>query len=90
MARKYDEAANFVFVQLIEQEPGICDKRHPDYATQGKRDMAWERITLKTRESGYWLTSFETIQASQLKLSEKIGCTQLFIFLILYLNIPLN
>jgi hypothetical protein len=29
MARKVDEAANFVLVQLIEQEPGIYDKRHP-------------------------------------------------------------
>jgi hypothetical protein len=26
MARKVDEAPNFVFVQLIEQEPGIYDK----------------------------------------------------------------
>jgi hypothetical protein len=34
MARKVDEAADFVFVQLIEQEPGIYDKRHPDYARQ--------------------------------------------------------
>jgi hypothetical protein len=44
MARKVDEAANFVFVQLIEQEPGIYDKRHPDYARQDKTDLAWERI----------------------------------------------
>jgi hypothetical protein len=36
MARKVDEAANFVFVQLIEQEPGIYDKYHPDYARQDK------------------------------------------------------
>jgi hypothetical protein len=35
MARKVDEAANFVFVQLIEQ-----DKRHPDYARQDKIDLA--------------------------------------------------
>jgi hypothetical protein len=28
MVQKVDEAANFVFVQLIEQEPGICDKCH--------------------------------------------------------------
>jgi hypothetical protein len=40
MARKVDEAANFVFVQLIEQEPGIYDKRHPDYARQDKIDLA--------------------------------------------------
>jgi hypothetical protein len=32
MERKVDEAANFVLVQLIEQEPGIYDKRHPDHA----------------------------------------------------------
>jgi hypothetical protein len=35
-ARKVDEAGNFVFVQLIEQEPGIYDKRYPDYARQDK------------------------------------------------------
>jgi hypothetical protein len=35
IARKVDEAANFVFVQLIEQ-----DKRHPDYAKQNKIDLA--------------------------------------------------
>jgi hypothetical protein len=29
MALKVDEAANFVFVQLSEQEPGIYDKCHP-------------------------------------------------------------
>jgi hypothetical protein len=28
MARKVDEAANFVSLQLIEQEPGIYDKCH--------------------------------------------------------------
>jgi hypothetical protein len=32
MARKVDEAANFVFMQLIKLEPGIYDKRHPDCA----------------------------------------------------------
>jgi hypothetical protein len=37
MARKVDEAANFVFVQLIEQVPRIYDKRHPDYARQDKQ-----------------------------------------------------
>jgi hypothetical protein len=34
MARNVDEAANFVFVQLIEQEPGLYGKRHPAYARQ--------------------------------------------------------
>jgi hypothetical protein len=28
MARKVDEAANYVFVQLIEQEPDIYGKCH--------------------------------------------------------------
>jgi hypothetical protein len=36
MARKVDEDANYVFVQLIEQEPGIYDKRHPNFARQDK------------------------------------------------------
>jgi hypothetical protein len=36
MARKVDEAASFIFVQLIEQEPGIYDKHHPDYARRDK------------------------------------------------------
>jgi hypothetical protein len=36
MARKVDEAANFVCVQLTEQEPGIYDKGYPDNAMQGK------------------------------------------------------
>jgi hypothetical protein len=41
MARKVDGAANFVFVRLIEQEPGIYDERRPDYAEQGKIDFDW-------------------------------------------------
>jgi hypothetical protein len=45
MARKVDEAAHFVFVQLIVQEPGIYDKRHPDSARQIKIDLALERIS---------------------------------------------
>jgi hypothetical protein len=40
MARKVDETANFVPVQLIEKEPGIYDKRHPDYARRDKVDLA--------------------------------------------------
>jgi hypothetical protein len=61
MARKVDEAANFVFVRLIEQEPGIYDKCHPEYARQDKIDFGWERISHETKESGSWLSSFETI-----------------------------
>jgi hypothetical protein len=60
-ARKVDEAANFVFVQLIEEEPGIYDKCYPDYARQNKITLAWERISYETKESGSWLGSFETI-----------------------------
>jgi hypothetical protein len=40
MARKVDEAANFVFVQLIEKKPGIYDKCHADYARWDKIDLA--------------------------------------------------
>jgi hypothetical protein len=40
MALKVDEAVNFVSVQLIEQKPGIYDKRHPDYARRDKMDLA--------------------------------------------------
>jgi hypothetical protein len=36
MARKVDEATNFVFVQLIEQEPDTYDKCHADYASKTK------------------------------------------------------
>jgi hypothetical protein len=48
VGRKDDEAANFVFVQLIKQEPGIHDKRHPDYAREDKIDLVWERISHET------------------------------------------
>jgi hypothetical protein len=61
MVWKVDEAANFVFVQLIEQEPGIYDKCHADYARQNKIDLAWERISHEIKESGSWLSSFEII-----------------------------
>jgi hypothetical protein len=54
MARKADEVANFVFVQLTEQEPGIYQKRNPGYARQ-------DTISHETKESGHRLGSFETI-----------------------------
>jgi hypothetical protein len=60
MARKVDEAAN-VFLQLIEQVPGIYDKRHSDYVRQDKIDLIWERISHETKESGSRLSFFETI-----------------------------
>jgi hypothetical protein len=52
MTRKIDEAANFVFVKLIEQEAYIYDKRHPDYARQDKINLTLERISHETKESG--------------------------------------
>jgi hypothetical protein len=61
MAQKVDEATNFVSVQLTEQEPGIYDKRHPDCARQDKMDLAWERVSHETKESGSRLSSFERI-----------------------------
>jgi hypothetical protein len=61
MARKFDEDANFVFVQLIEQKPDIHDKCHTDNARQDKTDLAWEGISHEMKESGSWLSSFETI-----------------------------
>jgi hypothetical protein len=58
LARKVDEATSFVFVQLIEQEH---DKRHPDHVMKNKIDLAWERISHETKESGSRLSSYETI-----------------------------
>jgi hypothetical protein len=45
VARNVDVAANFVFMKLIEQESGIYDKCHSDYAMRNKIDLAWERIS---------------------------------------------
>jgi hypothetical protein len=47
MAKKVDEAANFILVQLIEKEPGIYDKHHPDYARRDKVDLAWEKFLMR-------------------------------------------
>jgi hypothetical protein len=56
-ARKVDEAPDFVFMQLTDKEPGICDKFHPDYAKCDKIHLAWERIDrlcgLVVRVPGY-------------------------------------
>jgi hypothetical protein len=67
-ARKVKNAANIAFVQLIEQEPCIYGKPQADYARQDKIDLALERISHQTMESGSWLRSFEMMQAPQLKL----------------------
>jgi hypothetical protein len=74
MARKVDEAANFVFVQLIEQD----DKRHPDYARQDKIDVAWERISHGTKESGSRLSSFETIKNLSLNCQRRTDAPSVF------------
>jgi hypothetical protein len=50
MARKVEEAANFVSMQLIEPDPGIYDKRHPDYAKRNKIHLAWEIISHEMNE----------------------------------------
>jgi hypothetical protein len=55
MARKVHEAANFVFLQLIEQEPAIYDKRHAAYARRDKIDLAWEGISHRMGESGMYV-----------------------------------
>jgi hypothetical protein len=47
MARKADEASNFVFIQFIEQAPSVYDKSQPDYARLDKVDFALERISHK-------------------------------------------
>jgi hypothetical protein len=51
----------WTIVQLIEQEPGIYNKRHPDYARQDKTDLAWERISHEAKESVSRLSSFQMI-----------------------------
>jgi hypothetical protein len=58
MARKADEASNFVFVQLTEQETSIYDKSHPDCARRDKVDLALEDISHKTNESGMCLNVY--------------------------------
>jgi hypothetical protein len=52
MTRKLDEAANFVFVQLIEQSlVYVYEKCHPDYVRQDKIYLAWKKFT-EMRETG--------------------------------------
>jgi hypothetical protein len=63
MAWKVDEAVNFVFVQLTEQEPDVYDKYiydecHPDYTSQANINLAWEGIYHETKESGVHVKFF--------------------------------
>jgi hypothetical protein len=46
-------------MQLLEEEPGIYDKRHPDYVWWDKIDLAWERISHEMNESGMCLYILE-------------------------------
>lgn len=55
MARKVDEVTNFTFVKLIEQEPGLYDKGHPDYGRREKMDLVWEGIACEMKESGMYI-----------------------------------
>jgi multimeric flavodoxin WrbA len=55
MTRKFDEAVDFVLVQLIEKEPCIYDKCHACYARQDKIDLAWERIYHEMKESDIYI-----------------------------------
>jgi hypothetical protein len=61
LTRKIDGAANFVIMQLTGQEPGIYDKRHPDYAGQDKTDLALKKFLMRRRSLDPGLSSFETI-----------------------------
>jgi hypothetical protein len=47
MARRANEASNFVFVQLIEQEHSVYDRSHPDYARQDKVDRLGKKFVIK-------------------------------------------
>jgi hypothetical protein len=61
LAQNVGEAANFDSVQLVEQGPGIYNKRRSDCARQDKTDLACERISHETKESGSRLFSLKTI-----------------------------
>jgi hypothetical protein len=52
MTQNVAEVADFVFMQLNEQKPGIYDSCHPDCATWDKIDLVWEEISHETKESG--------------------------------------
>jgi hypothetical protein len=48
---KADEDSDFVCVRLIEQEPSIYDKSHPDYARRDKVHLASEKNSHKMNGS---------------------------------------
>jgi hypothetical protein len=47
MVRKVEEADNFVFVQLVEQEPGTYGKGHPDYTRGDKIDWPAKEFLMR-------------------------------------------
>jgi hypothetical protein len=49
MARKFVEAATFIFLQVIEQKPGIYEKCLPDCARRDKIDLAREKYLKRSR-----------------------------------------
>jgi len=55
MARKVDEVANFAFVKLVKQEPGLYDKSHPDYGRRDKTELVWAGIAREMKESGTYI-----------------------------------
>jgi hypothetical protein len=61
MARKADEADNFVFVQVTEQEHRIYGKCHADFAWWDKIYLALEGISHGVKESGSCFSTFEII-----------------------------
>jgi hypothetical protein len=81
MARKVDAAANFVSVQLIEQEPGTYDKRLPDYAGQDKIRvyLAWGRISHETKEFGMCLVLYEKYKHLSLNCHRKTDVPNVFL-----------
>jgi hypothetical protein len=72
------EAANFVFVQLIEQKPGIYDKCHADYARRNKIYLAWEKISHEMKQSGSWWSSFEQYKHFSLNWHGRTDAPNLF------------
>jgi hypothetical protein len=65
MARKVDEATNFVFMQLIEQEPGIYGRHLADYARQNKIQCVHQV------PSGFW----KIIARKQIELANENWCS---------------
>jgi hypothetical protein len=56
-AQKVDEAIHFAFVQFTEQEQGLYDHSHPDYARRDKLDLACEKILHEITQPGMYIFS---------------------------------